>query len=131
MVIVAVFLVAPSAFSHAYDYYLTDWNVTELNTSVDKTHVQINGTQGTLTWLGKGLRSTASSFESIWYTFDIRPNSRSGLAAGYTTTDPCAAVTGGDLNGGLCTADGFGVQILRAPGNRQRQVGQSRRTVVG
>ena len=130
MIVVAVFLVAPPASALVYDYYLTNWNVTELNTAGDKIHVQVNGTQVTFTRVdGNSLDPVASNLESNWYTLDIHTNSASGLAARYTTTDPCAAVIGGKPNG-LCTADGFGVQIWQDhPADSDTSAG-SRQTVV-
>ena len=130
MIVVAVFLVAPPASALVYDYYLTNWNVTELNTAGDKIHVQVNGTQVTFTRVdGNSLDPVASNLESNWYTLDIHTNSASGLAARYTTTDPCAAVIGGKPNG-LCTADGFGVQIWQDhPADSDTSAG-SRQTVA-
>jgi len=130
MIVVAVFLVAPPASALVYDYYLTNWNVIELNTAGDKIHAQIDATQVTFTRVdGNSLDPVASNLESNWYTLDIHTNSASGLAARYTTTDPCAAVIGGKPNG-LCTADGFGVQIWQDhPADSDTSAG-SRQTVV-
>jgi len=130
MMVVAVFLVGPPASALVYDYYLTNWNVSELNAAGDKIHAQVDGTQVTFTRAdGNSFDPAASNLESIWYTLDIHTDSGSGLAAGYTTTDPCAAVIGGDPNG-LCTADGFGVQIWQGqPADSDTSAG-SRQTVL-
>ena len=130
MIAVAVFLVAPPASALVYDYYLTNWNVTELSAAGDKIHVQVNGTQVTFTRVdGNSPDPAASNLDSISYTLDIHTNSGSSLAAGHTTTDPCAAVIGGNPNG-LCTADGFGVQIWQDQAADRDTSAGSRQTMV-
>ena len=130
MIVVAVFLLAPPASALVHDYYLTNWNVIELNTAGDKIHAQVDATQVTFTRVdGNSLDPVASNLESNWYTLDIHTNSASGLAARYTTTDPCAAVIGGKPNG-PCTADGVGVQIWQdQPADSDTSAG-SRQTVA-
>ncbi len=130
MMVVAVFLVRPPASALVYDYYLTNWNVSELNAAGDKIHAQVDGTQVTFTRAdGNSFDPAASNLESIWYTLDLHTDSGSGLAAGYTTTDPCAAVIDGNPNG-LCTADGVGVQIWRSQAADSDTSAGSRQTVV-
>ena len=130
MIAVAVFLVAAPASAVVYDHYLSNRSVTELNTAEDKIHVQIDGTQVPSTRVdGNSLDPAASNLESIWYTLDIHTDSGPGLAAGYTTTDPCAAVIAGNPTR-LCTPDGFGVQIWRGQAADSDTSAGSRRTVV-
>lgn len=113
MIVVAVFLMAPPVSAVVYDIYLTSGNVPESNGAGDEMHVQVHSTQVTSMPVDENsLDAAAPNLESVAYRLDIHTNSALGLAVGYTTADPCAAVMGGNPNG-LCTPDGSGLQIRR------------------
>jgi len=128
MVVAAVFLGVPPASAVVYDFFLTQWNVTELNTAGDKVHVEISGKTVTFTWVdGNSIDPAAFNLQNIWYTLGVQGVAGTGTATGYTTADPCGVVSMGNPNG-LCTADGFGqfrgeaIDLDPSVGSRQTSV---------
>lgn len=102
LVLIAPSLLAPSAVE-AYDIFLTEWNVTQLEAAGDKVKVTISGNTMTLTWIdgNGGIDPDATNLKSIFWSDAVR--NAAGTAAGtgdYSKINVCGG-TG-------CRADGFG-----------------------
>ena len=124
MIVTAALLMASPA--SAYDFYMTQWNTTELNTAGDSIHVVVSGNTITFTWVdGNATGPSATNLQQVWWSTAVHTLAGLGTATGYTTSDPCGNQ---GPNHDQCTADGFGQ--FRAEGVDDDSSSGSRQTSI-